>query len=84
MSIGFHKIDDSIVVVRHGKLYKQVGAYQRGGKVYAKIGGGYARMLGTGNTTHPDVNWLECLIDDKEIKPSSKLGAALEYKNDTK
>ena len=83
MSIGFHIIADSIIVFRQKCLYKQGVAYQRNGNVYCKVGSGYARLLCSGQTTHPDVCWLE--LEGVNGCPSEPFrgGGSLEYSDES-
>lgn len=44
----------------HGKgVYRQVPVFERDGKIYAKHGGGFVRLLQGGGTTSPSVRWAD-------------------------
>ena len=46
------------IMVSRG-VYRQVPVYARGGKVYARHGGGYVRLIQGGSTTAPNIRWVE-------------------------
>jgi len=55
----FHKIDDAVVILRTRGLFKQTDVYRRGRDVFAKVGGGYIRLLAYGGTTIPATQWQD-------------------------
>lgn len=78
MSIGFKAIQDSIVIVRHNTLFKQCKAYQRKGRVYIGVCGGYARLRADGATTQANITWVDIDgVEDVKIEPTS--GKWIEY-----
>ena len=46
------------IMVSRG-VYRQVPVYARGGKVYARHGGGYVRLIQGGATSAPNIRWAE-------------------------
>lgn len=46
------------IMVSRG-VYRQVPVYVRGGKVYARHGGGYVRLIQGGATSAPNIRWAE-------------------------
>jgi hypothetical protein len=81
MSIGFSAIQDSTIVFRHKCVYKQSTGYKRGDKLYIKVCGGFVRMRENGDTSHPDVVWIETDIDGVEVKGRS--GKYVAVKNES-
>jgi hypothetical protein len=61
----FHIIEDKQTVVRNCKtgVYKQANLYRRKGEIYARIGGGFIRLLREGRTSQPALLW-----DDIEVQ----------------
>lgn len=52
--LEFTEIEDSVVVLVSGGVYRQGKAYLRGGFVYAKYGSGFVQILRTG-TSKPNL-----------------------------
>jgi hypothetical protein len=72
MTIGFMLVDDSIVIVRHSNMYKQCQAYHRAGKLYAGVGGAFARLREDGATCNPKMTWEDIEgVGSVERKPTS-------------
>lgn len=46
------------IMVSRG-VYRQVQIYARGGKIYARHGGGYVRLIQGGSTSAPNIRWVE-------------------------
>ena len=63
--IGFHEIEDAIIITRSKGVHKQCKAFQRKGFVYVQIGGGFVMMRRNGGTNLPHVMWedIELRID---------------------
>jgi hypothetical protein len=59
----FHVIEDAHAILRTKGVYRQSRVYRRGPDVFAGHGAGYIRLLGRGDTTVPDVKWLDLEAD---------------------
>jgi hypothetical protein len=46
------------IMVNRG-VYRQVQVYVRSGKVYARHGSGYVRLIQGGSTSAPNIRWVE-------------------------
>ena len=55
----FSEIPECQIIIRNNGVYRQVDGFQRDGKIYAKYGAGYVRLLQGGGTTQPRIGWLE-------------------------
>jgi len=53
------EIPEGQAIVHSRGVYRQVPLYERGGKVYARHGGGYVRLSQGGATSSPTVRWAE-------------------------
>lgn len=53
----FTVIEGSAVVLRSKGVFKQVPAYRRGNRIYAKWGNGFIRLGGNQLTSAPNVQW---------------------------
>ncbi len=53
----FTRIEEGQAIIHAGGVYYQVPAYERGGKVYAKRGGGFVRLMAGGGTSCTNVRW---------------------------
>jgi len=74
----FSIIGDSVVIIRHKFVYKQVSAYNRNGKVYARHAGGFVRVHLDGRTSHPDVKWEQIDVGFGEIDPDRRKPSHME------
>ncbi len=52
-------IPEGQAIVHSRSVYRQVPIYERGGKIYAKHGGGFVRLSQGGATSAPNVRWAE-------------------------
>lgn len=52
----FYIVPDAFIVLRRKGVYRQAQIYHRAGRVYAKFGGGFVRLMREG-TTVPDLMW---------------------------
>lgn len=55
----FHVVEDAIIITRSKGVFKQVKVYRRGDKLFAAHGSGFIAFRQGGNTSHPDVFWVE-------------------------
>lgn len=55
----FHVIDDAAVILRSKGVYKQAKVYRRGRELYAGVGGGFIRLMGSNGTSNPNVSWVD-------------------------
>lgn len=55
----FSPVDEGFVIIKSGGIYCQTTLHKRGGRLYAKKGGGFVRLMGHGDTSHPSTKWLE-------------------------
>ncbi len=60
----FHQVDDMQVILRRGGgVFSQAKVYSRSvdGKrhLFARVGGGFVMLLGSGGTSSPNVSWLD-------------------------
>lgn len=62
----FTRVEDGAVVTLSNGVYRQVDLYERGGRAYARHGGGFVRLQQHGATSHPKVRWHE--IDGGDAK----------------
>jgi len=67
----FSEIPEGQAVICSGGVYRQVKLAQRAGKVYAKYGAGYIRLLKGGGTTAPKVNWYDVDCADGVIEETT-------------
>lgn len=47
----FKEVEGEAAIVVHRGVYKQVPIYTRDGYLYAKVGGGFIRLMSDGSTT---------------------------------
>jgi hypothetical protein len=55
----FTPIPEAQAIILTKGMYRQVPLFTRGGKVYAKIGTGFARLMQGGGTSSPASKWVE-------------------------
>lgn len=56
----FHVVDDAAAILRFkGGLFRQTKVYRRGDVVYAGVSGGFLKLLPRGNTSNPNVSWID-------------------------
>lgn len=55
----FSIIPDGVAIVHCRGVYRQVPIYARGGKIYAKHGGGFVRLGAHGDTSAPNIRWSD-------------------------
>jgi hypothetical protein len=55
----FTAIADGQGIILVKGTYRQAALYARAGRMYAKNGTGFVRLLQGGATSHPNVRWLE-------------------------
>lgn len=55
----FTAIPEGQAVIHANGIYQQVPLFQRGGRIYAKRGGGFVRLNAGGATSAPKVRWAE-------------------------
>lgn len=55
----FHVVEDAIIITRSKGVYKQLKVYRRGDKLFAAHDSGFIMLRQGGNTSHPDVTWVE-------------------------
>ena len=72
----FTVIPEAQGIIHAAGVYSQVALYSRGGKIYAKRGGGFVRLSQGGSTSAPNVRWAE--IDTPQGK-WREIGGAVEY-----
>lgn len=65
----FHVVDDGFVITHSRGVYRQCQMYRRGKTLYAKVAGGFVRLLARGGTTALAISW-----DHIELPPGLKLG----------
>jgi len=51
--------DAHVILLAKGGIYRQADVYSRGNKFYAKVAGGYARLIRHGSTSMPVVKWID-------------------------
>ena len=54
----------AVIVVRG--VYRQVPLFERGGKIYAKIGNGFVRLMQGGGMSTPAGKWIEYDVPEGE------------------
>lgn len=72
-------IPEGQAIVHSRGVYRQVPLYERGGKVYAKYGGGFVRLSSGGATSAPNVRWADL---DTPNGAYEEKGAAVVYTAD--
>ena len=60
----FTQIPEGQAIVHGRGVYRQAPIYLRGGKVYAKHGGGFVRLHQGGGTSPPSLRWAEIFTPD--------------------
>lgn len=55
----FTAIDEGFAIIRNRGVYRQAPLYEREGKIYAKHGSGFIRLLQNNGTTVPTIKWNE-------------------------
>ena len=60
----FTAIPEGQAITHTKGVYRQSPIFQRGGKIYARHGAGYVRLMQGGSTSAPSVRWAE--IDTPE------------------
>lgn len=68
----FTLIDGSAVLLYSQGTYRQVAAYRRGTKIYAKYGSGFILLSGYKGTTAPKVVWMEIEAQGVELQGAGK------------
>jgi hypothetical protein len=66
----FTPIPEAQAIIANRGVYRQVSLYTRGGKVYAKIGSGFIRMMQGGTMSTPHGKWLEIDVPEGEAVES--------------
>lgn len=69
----FTEIPDAHAITVSNGVYRQVKMFARGGKVYARHGAGFVRLLQSCQTTCPTVRWIE--YDDAGQKITEAQGS---------
>lgn len=72
MDIGFHIIDDGIVILRSKGIYRQAKVYERKGEIYAGYGERFIKLGNAPNTTDPNVSWDEIDADGVTAAPGKR------------
>ena len=69
----FEPLDDIVVILHQRGLYRQVSAYQRGQRFYAKHRGGFIRLYANGATSLPYISWESHEIDNVTVDNLGRL-----------
>lgn len=62
----FTPIPEAQAVVLSRGVYRQVALFARGGKVYAKIGSGFVRLMQGGSMSTPVGKWIDTYVPEGE------------------
>lgn len=55
----FSEIPDAHAIIYANGVYRQVKLAARAGRLYARYGAGYVRLMQGGGSSHPKVRWNE-------------------------
>lgn len=53
----FSIVPEAAAIITRGGVYRQVQVYQRAGRLYAKYGAGFVRLIQGGSTSSPNIKW---------------------------
>ena len=71
----FTAIPDAQAITTSKGVYRQVPVYQRDGKIYARHGNGFIRLMQGGVSSHPNVRWTE--LDAAEVGYVERRGSVM-------
>lgn len=71
----FSPIPEGQAIILSRGVYRQSAVFSRAGKVYAKYGAGFVRLMQGGASSHPNIRWVD--IDTGEIKTIERHGYLL-------
>lgn len=70
----FTPIDGSSVILFKGGIYRQALIMRRKMELYAKISGGFIRLMAGGFTSYGDMKWSDIELPDEHILDDVKSG----------
>ena len=62
----FTAISEGQGIIHARGVYRQVALFERKGRVYARHGGGYVRLIQGGSTSSPNIRWAEIYTPNGE------------------
>ncbi len=61
----FTAIPEAQAIVFSKGVYRQTALFARGGKIYAKHGSGFVRLMQGGGSSHPNLRWYEVHVPEE-------------------
>ena len=68
----FSPIPEGQAIILNRGVYRQSAVFSRAGKVYAKYGAGFVRLMQGRTSSHPNIRWID--IDTGDTKTVERHG----------